>query len=211
MRRTRLAPSRGSALTRGEATGVRSPLRRPADVLYAPVSYRPPTTPPKVDPDALPEAPHALLLGFLLDRLPVQGAIRPARLRQPGCSPLHRRWRVARVREQALTVMDQDHIANMVQVVRASLHPTVTHRCEHTAPQRLCVGSASLTQCPLPATVLYFSQLAAVGAYRLLPSHPAWPASVRGRSPPGPRRRVRPAAASVPRGVCVVPPHAGVR
>ena len=44
---------------------------RPVDVLYAPVSYRPPTAPPKVDPDALPEAPHALLLGFLLDRLPV--------------------------------------------------------------------------------------------------------------------------------------------
>ena len=38
-----------------------------------------------------------------------------------------------RLREQTVTVTDQDHVANMVQLVRTSLHPDVVHRCVHTA------------------------------------------------------------------------------
>lgn len=135
-------------------------------MLYAPVSYRPPTTPPKIDPDALPEAPHALLLGFLLDRLPVLNAIRSVHLSKPGYSPLRLRWSVNRAREQALTVMDQDHIANMVQVVRASLHPTVTHRCEH-CPIPDSRRSGDTDALPATTTVLHFlsSLLSARTAY----------------------------------------------
>ena len=36
------------------------------------MTYRPATSPPKIDPDTLPEAVHALLLTFFLDRFPVR-------------------------------------------------------------------------------------------------------------------------------------------
>jgi hypothetical protein len=57
--------------------------RRP-DVLVTSMSYRPPVPPPRIDPDTLPEAPHALLLAFFLDRLPV---------RSPSCASCRERVR----------------------------------------------------------------------------------------------------------------------
>ena len=67
----RLAP--GSLWKRAATRPSCSPHggARREDVLYSVLTYRPATSPPKIDPDQLPEASHGLLLAFFLERLPV--------------------------------------------------------------------------------------------------------------------------------------------